>query len=492
MNALLLYPEFPDTFWSFKHALRFVRKKASLPPLGLLTIAALLPEDWDMRLVDANVRELEDEDLEWADCVFVSAMTVQRNSAHALIARCKDAGLTVVAGGPLFSVEHEQFEVVDHFVLNEAECTLPLFLADLARGEARRVYASDEFADLASTPAPRWDLIDMDQYVSMNIQYSRGCPFNCDFCNVTTLFGHMPRVKSVAQIIHELDAIYERGWRGQVFFVDDNLIGNKRSLKNELLPALIDWQKTHVGIGFNTQASINLADDQTLMDRMVEAGFNAVFVGIETPDETSLVECSKSQNLKRDLLADVRAIHRAGMQVQGGFIVGFDNDEPSIFRRQIEFIQQSGVVTAMVGMLQALPGTRLFHRMEQEGRLIGSDSGDNADGTTNFLPHMGLDTLNEGYKEIMRHIYSSGPYYERLKVFLSEYAPRRSRQPIKMEKVAALFRSFFWLGMVGEERRHFWKLLVWTLRHRPESFPVAVTLAVYGYHFRKTSEMHLA
>jgi radical SAM superfamily enzyme YgiQ (UPF0313 family) len=492
MNALLLYPEFPDTFWSFKHALRFVRKKASLPPLGLLTIAALLPDDWDMRLVDANVRELEDEDLEWADCVLVSAMTVQRNSAHALIARCKATGLTVVAGGPLFSVEHEQFDAVDHFVLNEAECTLPLFLADLARGEARRVYASDEFADLASTPAPRWELIDMDQYVSMNIQYSRGCPFNCDFCNVTTLFGHRPRVKSVDQIINELDIIYEHGWRGQVFFVDDNLIGNKRGLKNELLPALIEWQKTHEEIAFNTQASINLADDQTLMDSMVEAGFNAVFVGIETPDETSLVECSKSQNLKRDLLADVRAIHRAGMQVQGGFIVGFDNDAPSIFRRQIEFIQQSGIVTAMVGMLQALPGTRLFDRMQHEGRLIGTDSGDNADGTTNFLPRMGLDTLNEGYKEIMRHIYSSGPYYERLKVFLSEYAPRRSRQPIKTEKVAALFRSFFWLGMVGEERRHFWKLLAWTLRHHRESFPVAVTLAVYGYHFRKTSEMHLA
>ncbi|MFW5973361.1 MAG: B12-binding domain-containing radical SAM protein, partial [Bacteroidota bacterium] len=269
-------------------------------------------------------------------------------------------------------------------------------------------------------------------------------------------------------------------------------IGNKRHLKNELLPALIEWKEEHPGIAFNTQASINLADDVRLMDMMVEARFNAVFVGIETPDETSLVECSKSQNLKRDLIDDVHRIHRAGMQVQGGFIVGFDNDAPTIFSRQVQFIQQSGIVTAMVGMLQALPGTRLFERMQFEERLIDTDSGDNADGTTNFLPRMGLEKLNEGYKEIMRHIYSPGPYYDRVRVFLSEYAARPSNRAIRMEKVVALFRCFFRLGLVGEERRHFWRLLAWTLRHRPASFPLAVTLAVYGYHFRKTSEMHLA
>lgn len=492
MNALLLYPEFPDTFWSFRHALRFVRKRASLPPLGMLTVAALLPVTWNKRLVDVNVRPLHEDDLDWADCAFIGAMTVQRTSAHELVARCKAAGVKVIAGGPLFNVEHDQFDDVDHFVLNEAECSLPPFLADLERGETRRMYTSDQFADLTTTPAPLWDLVDVDQYVSMNVQYSRGCPFDCDFCNVTALFGHRPRVKSADQIIRELDAIYDRGWRGQVFFVDDNLIGNKRSLKNELLPALIEWQKDRQGIAFNTQASINLADDTRLMDMMVEAGFNAVFVGIETPDETSLLECNKSQNLKRNLLEDIRTIHQAGMQVQGGFIVGFDSDARTIFRRQIDFIQQSGVVTAMVGMLQALPGTRLHERMRQEERLIGSDTGDNADGTTNFLPLMGLDVLHDGYKEIMRHIYSSGPYYERLKAFLIDYRPHRKKQPIRADKVRALLRSFLWLGIVGSERVQFWKLLAWTLRHRPESFPVAVTLAIYGYHFRKTSEVHIS
>ncbi|MCK4298739.1 MAG: B12-binding domain-containing radical SAM protein, partial [Planctomycetes bacterium] len=321
MNALLLYPEFPDTFWSFKHALKFIRKRAASPPLGLLTVAAMLPGEWGKRLVDLNVRRLKDKDLAWADYAFVSGMTVQRESAHRIIARCKEAGVKVVAGGPLFTIEPELFEEVDHLVLNEAEVTLPAFLADLEQGCAKRTYTSSEFADIQTSPGPLWALADLKRYASMSIQFSRGCPFHCEFCNVTALFGHRPRTKAAEQIVAELNSLYDQGWRGGVFFVDDNLIGSKRHLKTELLPALIEWRRGKVGMTFNAEVSINLADDEQLMAMMVEAGFEKVFIGIETPDEGSLSECSKVQNQNRDLVKDVKRIQRAGLEVQGGFIV---------------------------------------------------------------------------------------------------------------------------------------------------------------------------
>ena len=375
MKVLLLYPEFPDTFWSFKHALKFIRKRASVPPLGLLTVAAMLPPSWEKRLVDLNVRKLTDKHLRWADLVFISAMIVQRESVKALIARCRAAGKTIVAGGPLFTSEYSQFPGVDHFVLNEAEVTLPEFLRDLEQGCARRVYAPAEFPDIRQTPAPLWELAELRRYASMCIQYSRGCPFDCEFCDVTVRFGHRPRTKTAAQIIAELDSLHRLGWRGPVFFVDDNLIGNKRALKTELLPALIDWQEGRRGVPLYTEASINLADDEELMHLMAEAGFDMVFIGIETPDESSLAECNKRQNQHRDLVADVKRIQRAGLQVQGGFIVGFDSDTPTIFHRQIEFIQKSGIVTAMVGLLNALPDTKLYARLKREGRLLGPEHG---------------------------------------------------------------------------------------------------------------------
>jgi radical SAM superfamily enzyme YgiQ (UPF0313 family) len=489
VNILLIYPEFPDTFWSFKYALRFVRKRASVPPLGLLTVAAMLPAEWGKRLVDANVTRLTDRDLAWADYAFVSAMTVQRNSARRIISRCRQTGVKIVAGGPIFVAEHEQFEEVDTFVLNEAEITLPLFLDDLARGQVRHIYATSEFPDIHKTPPPMWELADFKRYASMCIQYSRGCPFNCDFCNVTALLGHKPRTKTAKQIIVELDGLYDLGWRGQVFFVDDNFIGNKKVLKEELLPALIEWRKGKKGFPFNTEASINLADDEQLIQLMIAAGFDTVFVGIETPNEESLIECSKTQNKNRNLVEDVRRIQRTGLQVQGGFIVGFDSDTPSIFERQIDFIQNSGIVTAMVGLLQAPPGTRLYERLKQEGRLRAQSSGDNVDGTTNIIPRMNLDALREGYAHIMAHIYAPKHYYERVKTFLREYKPPKIKSPLDREYVLAFFRSIVRLGIIGKERFYYWKLLLWTLFHRPRSFQAAVTFAIYGYHFRKVSEV---
>ena len=487
MKALLLYPEFPDTFWSFKHALKFIGKRASLPPLGLLTVAAMLPAEWEKRLVDVNVRLLREKDLAWADVVLISAMIAQRDSAVQLIARCRAAGKTIVAGGPLFTVEHAQFPDVDHFVLNEAETTLPGFLDDFARGVARRVYTSPELPDLRATPAPLWKLADLRRYASMSVQYSRGCPFDCDFCSVTAMFGHRPRVKTPAQILTELDGLWQCGWRGTVFFVDDNFIGNKRSLREELLPALIGWRQAKRGFVFYTEASINLADDAELMRLMVAAAFDQVFIGIETPEEASLTECNKRQNQSRDLVADVKRIQRAGLQVQGGFIVGFDNDPPAIFQRQIDFIQKSGIVTAMVGLLQAVPGTKLHERLRQQGRLLGNTTGDNVDGTTNFIPQMNHQKLRDGYRQLMDHLYAPGPYYRRVRTFLREYRPGRFSGGPAAGNIRAFIRASVRLGVLGRERFHFWGLLAWTCFRRPTLFPLAVRLSIYGFHFRKCS-----
>jgi radical SAM superfamily enzyme YgiQ (UPF0313 family) len=488
VNALLIYPDIPDTFWSFKHALRLIRKKASSPPLGLLTVAAMLPSDWNLRLIDLNVTVLTAADLSWADCALVSGMIVQRDSARRVIARCKDAGLTVIAGGPLFTCEHELFEEVDHLVLNEAEVTLPEFLSDFAQGRARHVYSSDEFADLSSTPAPRWELVNPNDYASRSIQYSRGCPHNCDFCNVTQLFGRRWRTKSAEQIVAELDGLYAIGWRGTVTLVDDNLTGSRKRLRTELLPALTEWRRGKWGMTFSTQVTIDLADDEELMAMMVRAGFDAVFVGIETLDEVNLSECGKAQNANRNMLEDVKRIQRAGLQVQGGFIVGFDHDTPSVFQRMRDFIQKSGIATAMVGMLQAPVGTSLYQRLAEQGRINNLVSGDNVDGTTNILPSMGLDSLQEGYAALLKDIYSPRNYYKRLRTFLREYRPPRTKARLRGWHVSAFFRSIYFLGIVGEERYRYPGLLLWTIFKRPRAFPTAVVLAISGYHFRKRCE----
>ncbi len=492
MKVLLIYPEFPDTFWSFKHALKFIRKQASLPPLGLLTVAAMLPASWEKRLVDLNVRKLTDKDLAWADIALVSAMAVQRESTHQVIARCKAYGIKVVAGGPLFTAEYDQFDLVDHFVLNEAELTLPPFLRDFEQGSARQVYSSSEFPDVQQTPAPLWDLLDLKRYATMAIQYSRGCPFDCEFCNITALLGHRPRVKTVEQIIRELEGLYHIGWRGTIFFVDDNLIGNKKHLKKELLPALIEWRKDKVGLTFNTEVSINLADDDELMKLMYEAGFDTVFIGVETPDEDSLAECNKKQNCHRDLIGDIKRIQRSGMQVQGGFIIGFDSDTLSIFQRQIDFIQKSGIVTAMVGLLQAPIGTRLYERLKGEGRLRGIMSGDNVDGTTNIIPRMNMDVLYKGYKTVINTLYAPKNYYARVKTFLKEIKAPKINIPMDFERFLALLRSIIRLGILDRERIYYWKLFFWTLFRRPKLFPLAITFAVYGYHFRQICNLHIA
>jgi radical SAM superfamily enzyme YgiQ (UPF0313 family) len=490
-NVLLVYPEFPDTFWSFKHALNFIGKKASSPPLGLATVAAMLPPAWNKRLIDMNVTDLTQRNLEWADYVMVSAMVVQRQSAKKVIALARQKEKKIIAGGPLFTSEYQNFEEVDYLILNEAEITLPLFMADLERGMPQHIYMTEEYPDITSTPVPQWELVDMKQYDSMSIQFSRGCPFNCDFCNVTALLGHRPRTKTASQIIAELDKLYELGWRSNVFFVDDNFIGNKKVLKESILPALIEWRKDKTGFLFITEASINLADDQVLMEMMVKAGFISIFIGIETPSEESLSECHKVQNKNRNLVESVKHLQRHGLQVMGGFIVGFDADTPSIFQRQVDFIQKSGIVTAMVGLLQAPYGTELYRRLQGEGRLLGEMTGDNADGLTNIIPKMDSGLLINGYHHILKEIYSPKQFYQRVKNFLMDYQPAKAAVRLEMYEIQAFFRSIYWLGIRGKERVEYWRLFFWTLFYHPKKFALAITCSIYGFHFLKVFEQHI-
>jgi radical SAM superfamily enzyme YgiQ (UPF0313 family) len=494
MNILFIYPKYPDTFWSFKHALRFVSKKALHPPLGLLTVAAMLPVEWQKRLIDMNTDTVRDRDLLWADYVFIGAMAVQRKSANELIARCKEAGVKMVAGGPLFTASPDEFPDVDHLVLDEAENSLPPFLDDVARGKAQRIYRSGAFPKLDKTPAPLWNLIKMKRYFSMNLQYSRGCPFSCEFCDITTLYGNHPRTKSARQMVDELEALYKAGWRGSVFFVDDNFIGNKKKLKEHVLPAIIDWmKKRRRPFDFSTEASINLADDETLIRQMIRAGFDSVFVGIETPDDKSLKECNKFQNINRDLVASVKRIQKIGLRVRAGFIVGFDNDSPDIFDRQIKFVQESRIVTAMVGMLNAPGGSRLYQRLQKEGRLGKEITGDNTDFTTNVVPLMGYEKLVDGYNRIVKAIYSPRTYYERVKAFLKEYKPLEKHKSrfhfrsvrFNLRYLDAPFKTLFVLGIKDNARLYYWKLLLWSLLTRPRLLPLAITYHVYGFHFRR-------
>jgi radical SAM superfamily enzyme YgiQ (UPF0313 family) len=490
MKILLVYPCCPDTFWSFRHALKFIGRKASFPPLGLLTVAAMLPVDWEKRLVDMNVRALADEDLAWADYAFISAMTIQRQSALEVIDRCRQRGVKTVAGGPLFTACHEDFPQVDHLVTGEAEISLPRFLEDLCAGEPRHLYADERRADLTDTPIPLWELADVRKYAAMNIQYSRGCPFDCEFCDITVLFGRTPRTKAHTQLIAELENLYTRGWRGAIFFVDDNFIGDRGKLKRTVLPAMIDWmEKRGHPFYFYTEASIDLADDDHLMGLMVKAGFEEVFVGIETPHEEGLVESGKVQNRNRDLLDSVKRIQRAGLQVHGGFIVGFDSDPVTIFERQILFIQESGIVTAMVGMLTALRGTRLHQRLRNEGRLLGNATGNNTGISLNFIPRMEPNILISGYRSILAAVYSPQNYYRRVISLLREYRPHHPGNfHLQPGYVGALFKSILILGVLGRERFYFWKLFFWSLTRRPRHFPLAITYAIYGFHFRKVAE----
>jgi radical SAM superfamily enzyme YgiQ (UPF0313 family) len=488
MNILLVYPTVAETFWSFRHALKIVRRKSAFPPLGALTVAAMLPGSWNKRVVDMNVRDLKDADLTWADYVFISAMIAQKDSARQVIDRCHELGIKCVGGGPLFNSYHPDYSDVDHLVLGEAEVNLPPFLADLAAGAAKPCYDAKEHPSLQATPAPLWGLIELKDYSSMSIQYSRGCPFNCEFCDIIIMNGRVPRCKSNQQVLSELTGLYDRGWRGGLFIVDDNFIGIKKKVKG-LLSELIIWQRQrNMPFTFFTEASVDLAEDEELMNLMVEAGFNKVFLGLETPSEESLKECGKTQNLRRSLAESVSIIQRHGLAVMGGFIIGFDNDPPDIFQRQVDFVQRTGVVTAMVGLLTAIPGTRLYERLEREERLLFQASGDNTDaaGSLNFIPKMDRQMIVNGYRWVMSTIYSPEMYYERILAFLRDYRPRvkTSREG---NDIPTFLRSLWYLGLVDQRfsRDYYMRLLKDAFSKHRDSLTDIITMAVYGYHFRK-------
>ncbi|KMY65727.1 methyltransferase [Desulfocarbo indianensis] len=491
MRVLLIYPRYPDTFWSFKHALRFVRRKAAFPPLGLLTVAAMLPAHWEKRVRDLNVAPLSQEDLSWCDLVFISAMVVQRDSTREVLKTCQSLGKKVVAGGPYFTHLPDDLEGVDHVIAGEAEDILPEFLADFAAGRARPLYRAEGHPNLQKTPPPLWELIDFKDYRTMSVQFTRGCPFDCDFCDVVALFGRRPRFKTGSQVINELEQLYKLGWRAAVMMVDDNFIGNKRQAK-ELLAQMAAWQKKRrYPFSFFTQASVNLADDPELLHLMVKANFTEVFLGLETPSDSSLKECNKHQNQGRDMVEAVRVIQSFGIEVMAGFIVGFDADPPSIFKDQVSFISQAAIPTAMVGLLSLMPGTKLYERMRGQNRVLGLPSGDNAMDAKalNFIPKMGAPALLEGYKEVLRRLYEPRAYYRRSLAFLkrSGRALKRRAAPrarVSWKDMAAGVRIFWRLGFREQGRWAYWTYLLRVFLSRPGKMSMAISLAATGYHLR--------
>src|SRR5664280_1986148 len=423
MNALLVYPRSPDTYWSFRYALSIQGKRAAQPPLGLMTVAALLPQPWNKRLIDTNVERLRDSDLAWADVALISGMHMQQEDLISIVQRCRARGLRTVVGGPITSSVPASVLQADHVVIGEAEDLIAGLARDLEAGTARPYYQAAERPAMERSPLPDLRLIQMHRYSTMTVQYSRGCPFNCEFCDIIEIYGRRPRTKAVAQVLAELDQLRQAGWRDAVFVVDDNFIGNKKRAK-ELLTAMAEWGRVHsYPFRFITEASLNLADDLELLQLFKDARFTSVFLGIETPDEASLIANNKMQNTRRNLLDSVERIQQYGIEVMGGFILGFDTDRDDVFDRMVDFIQKSGIALAMVGLLQAMPGTQLFRRLHSEGRILNAGGGDNTHCDLNFIPRMDSARLVEGYRSVMKRIYSHDAYYERVKLLLSRCHP---------------------------------------------------------------------
>ncbi|MBX7205697.1 MAG: B12-binding domain-containing radical SAM protein [Bacteroidia bacterium] len=489
MRILLVYPEMPDTFYALKHFIKVVGKKAAFPPLGLLTISSLLPAGWEKKLIDLNVTALTDAHLQWADYVFLSAMNVQEQSVREILSRCAANNTKVVAGGPLFTHEHERFEGVAHFILNEAEITLPLFINDVQRGEAKPLYQTKAFADVTLSPLPDFGLVNMKNYLYAIVQYSRGCPYLCDFCDVTALFGRVPRTKTPEQIITELEAVNSNGNVQLVLFADDNLIGNKKILKTELLPALIKWRKEkNPSFFFATQLTVNLADDEELMQLLLDAGFRHVFIGIETPQEDSLKGSHKNQNLKRNLLQTIHTIHQKGFIISGGFIAGFDTDTGESFKNLADFIQQSGIPLPIVNLLKAPPGTELYQRIKRENRLSRAFAF--AEGETNIVPAMGEEKLFNGFQYIIDQIYLPQHSFERLKTFFKNHRFPATRVKIRSRfsggDVISLIQIFIRMGLLQKQRSYFWKLFWWTLRYNRRFMDKAVFYGIMMYQMNQT------
>lgn len=491
MNTLFIWPEFPVTYWGAQYSLGLIRKGAVMPPLSLITVAALCPQKWTMRLVDLNVEQLQDSDIEWADIVVLSGMAIQDSSMQSVLQRCKKAGVPTLVGGPHATSSPDKLDDATYLLLDEAEITLPLFLDDLEQGQPQRVYtAAGKKPDVTKTPLPRFDLLKISRYVNMCIQFSRGCPFACEFCDITTLYGRTPRTKQAQQLLAEVQAIYDTGFRGEIFLVDDNFIGNKKDVKT-MLPHLIQWQKEHgYPFWFYTEASINLADDDELLILMGQANFHSVFIGIETPSMEGLRETHKFQNLQGDLLGKIHRIQEYGIEVMAGFIVGFDSDTEDIFDRQIEFITRARIPRAMIGPLNAMPNTQLWVRLKQEGRLQEEFAGDTF-GFCNFETRLPAVTLAHGYKRILATIYSPENYFVRMRA-LFEHLDMKHNESInrlsldcRMHWVLRMIPAFIRLSVVDKHRLHYWNFLLWVALKHPAKLMFALGRTLSGYHFIK-------
>ena len=488
MKILLIYPKLPDTLYAFKNLLNASGYKAPYPPLGLLTVSAMLPKHYERKLIDLNVKMPTAKDFEWCDYIFLSAMSTQEISVRWVLEQAKKHNKKIVAGGPLFTHDHQRFEEIDHFILNEAEITLPRFIEDLEdTGKTPlRKYATPEFADITKSPIPDFDLVDLSDYGYPIVQYSRGCPYMCDFCDVTALFGRRPRTKTSDRVIEELEHIRKHRFVQTVLFADDNLIGNKKILKKDLLPRLIEWRKEKdPGFFFMTQLTITLADDEELMDLMIDAGFRYIFIGIESPDEETLLHTQKTQNTRRDQIESLEILRRKGFIPFAGFIVGFDTDTDTVFERQLKFINDAAITMPIVNILKAPPGTDLFLKMKNEGR-INKDFAF-LESETNLETVMPIEQLNAGFEWLIKHLYLPEYTVERIKNFISDYGPVKTsvkiRQRASPTLILRLLRIFYKLGIQWEHRKYFWGLLNWARKNKPNRIDLAFALSLTMYQW---------
>lgn len=495
MRALLIYPIFPPTFWSYDKILELVDRKVLLPPLGLITVASILPQTWDFKLVDRNIRAVTEEEWQWADIVIFSAMIVQKYDLIEQIKEAKRRGKSVAVGGPYAtSVPHElQESGVDFLVLDEGEITLPMFVEALERGDTQGTFRTTEKPAVTSTPIPRYELLELDAYDSMSVQFSRGCPFQCEFCDIIVLYGRKPRTKTPEQLLQELDYLYELGWRRGVFMVDDNFIGNKRNVKL-LLKELKIWQEKHqYPFRFNTEASVDLADDEELMQLMVDCYFDAVFLGIETPDEDSLQLTKKFQNTRSSLADAVDKIIRIGLRPMAGFIIGFDGEKKGAGDRIVRFAEQVGIPTTTFAMLQALPNTALWHRLEKEGRLRqGRDGNINQTTLMNFTPTRPIEDIAQEYVDAFWRLYDPHAYLDRVYHCFLKLGKPTAKPEAKLPTLVdlkALAIVIWRQGIKRDTRWKFWHHLFSIIQKNPEVWEHYLTMCAHNEHFLEYREI---
>jgi radical SAM superfamily enzyme YgiQ (UPF0313 family) len=489
MNVLLFSPIFPKTFWSFERVLKLIGRQVLLPPLGLVTVAAMLPQNWNFRLVDRNVRFESEADWQWADLVVISAMMVQKEDFLHLIREGVRRGKKVAVGGPYpTSLPEDALEAgAQYLVLDEGELTIPMFLAALERGDERGIFRSAEKPDVTQTPVPRFDLLELDAYDSMSVQFSRGCPFQCEFCDIIVLYGRKPRTKTPEQLLAELQALLDLGWNRSIFMVDDNFIGNQRNVKR-LLRVLGPWMAERgYPFRFTTEASVNLAEDPELMELMVEAGFDSVFLGIETPDEESLALTQKFQNNRQPLSEACRKITRSGLRLLAGFIIGFDGEKTGAGRRIIDFVERTAIPDAMFSMLQALPGTALWHRLEKENRLIAQGTGMNQSTLINFVPTRPVEEIAEEYVQAFWELYEPARFLRRCYRHALELGMPKGKRPFKLPDLPELrgLLKIIWLQGVQrpQTRKLFWVQAWNILRSNPQALGPYLTVCAHGEHF---------